>query len=197
MLQYIINENKPRDIIDIAINSLNNGCQWIRVDLSQLCTSEIESTIKTLQQKCNEHDAFLSIENDVETAVSFRALGVHLANNNGDAIVDARKRLGEETIIGITINDAAEAPFLPRTAIDYVAINSEDLKTCREVVEQMKASGLDEPVVAPYSNTTKLALLMQTGINGIAVHHSIIPTTKLPDLLDELNEIVEHRLKNL
>ena len=197
MLQYIIDNDNPNDIIDIAIDSLNNGCQWVRVNISRLDTINIEPTIKALQQICNERDAFLSIENDVETAVAIKASGVHLIESNSDAIVDARKRLGEETIIGITVKDAADVPFLPRTAIDYVAVDSDNLEKCRQVVEQMKASGLDEPVVAPYSQAIPIKNLMATGINGIAVCHNTISCSKLPILLDELNKILEQRLIGL
>lgn len=197
MLQFIINGNNACDIIEIATNALNNGCRWIRLDLKDIKSSELESTIKAIQEKCDNNEAFLTLEIDVDTALSMKVAGVHLNADCDISDVDARKKLGEEPILGVTVNNATDIPYLPRTAIDYVAVNSDNLDLCRQVAEQMKAIGLDEPLVAPYSQATSLTTLMETGINGIAVRHDIIPTTKLPKLLDELNKIVEHRLKNL
>lgn len=197
MLQYIVSGNNAQEIISTATSALNNGCRWIRLDLRGIDSAEIEATVKTLQEKCNYLEAFLSLENDVENVATMKVAGVHLGIDSKISAVDARKRLGEETIIGITVAEAAEAPFIPRTAIDYIAVTSDDLDNCRKVVEQMKATGLEEPVVAPYSHTTPLSHLLATGINGIAVHHSTTNATMLPQLLKELNALVEQRLNDL
>ena len=197
MLQYIVSGNNAQEIISTATNALNNGCRWIRLDLKGIDSAEIESTVKTLQEKCNDLEAFLSLENDVENATTMKVGGVHLGNDSKITSVDARKRLGEETIIGITVAEAADVPFIPRTAIDYVAVANDDLDNCRKVVEQMKATGLEEPVVAPYSQSTPLKTLMSTGINGIAVNQSNTPVTMLPQLLKELNALIEQRLNDL
>ncbi|MBO4721833.1 MAG: thiamine phosphate synthase [Muribaculaceae bacterium] len=197
MLQYIVSGNNAQEIISTATNALNNGCQWIRLDLKGIDSAEIESTVKTLQEKCNDLEAFLSLENDVENATTMKVGGVHLGNDSKITAVDARKRLGEETIIGITVAEAADVPSIPRTAIDYIAVTNDDLDNCRKVVEQMKATGLEEPVVAPYSHSTPLKTLMSTGINGIAVNQSNTPVTMLPQLLKELNALFEQRLNDL
>ena len=197
MLQFIIDGNTACDMLEIATTALDNGCRWIRLDLKNIKTSEIESLIKAIQKKCDNHEAFLSIENNVDTVISMKVAGIHLNADCDTSAVDARKKLGEEPIIGITVSNAADVPFLPRTAIDYVAVNSDNLDLCRQVVKQMKAIGLDEPVVAPYFYATPLSELMETGINGIVVNHSTTPTDLLPKLLNELNKVMEKRLESI
>lgn len=197
MLQYIVSGNDAQEIINTATSALNNGCRWIRLDLSEIKPAEIEVLVKSLQEKCDSLKAFLSLENDVENVTTMKANGVHLGIDSKISSVEARKQLGEEQILGITVAEAADVPFMPRTAIDYVAVSSDDLDECRKVVEQMKATGLEEPVVAPYSQATPLSRLMSTGINGIAVHHSDTPATMLPELLNELNTMVKQRLNDL
>ena len=197
MLQYFISSSNAKEVISAATSALDNGCRWIRLDLNELNKAEIESTVKLLQEKCNSFEAFLSLENDVENVAKMKVAGVHLGQDNKNAAVDARKQLGEEPIIGITVNEASDVPFIPRTAIDYVAVKSDNLDTCRKVVQQMKATGLEEPVIAPYSHITPLKSLIDTGVNGIVVHHSNTPTTMLQKLLKELNTLVEQRLEEL
>ncbi len=197
MLQYIISGSNAQDIISTATIALNNGCRWIRLDLSELTPVEIEATVKTLQEKCNEIEAFLSLDNDVQNVATLKVAGIHLRHDSKITAVDARKQLGEEPIIGITVTEAADVPFIPRTAIDYVAVANDDLDGYRKVVQQMKATGLEEPVIAPYCHATPLKTLMDTGINGIAVHHSTTPPATLQELLKELNTLVKQRLEEL
>lgn len=197
MLQYIVSGSNAQNIISTATSALDNGCRWIRLDLSELTPAEIEVTVKSLQEKCNTHEAFLSLENDVANVIALKVAGVHLGHESKITAVDVRKQLGEEPIIGITVTEAADVPFIPRTAIDYVAVTSDDLDTCRKVVQQMKAIGFEEPVIAPYSQLIPLNTLMDTGINGIALHHNTTPTTMLPKLLKELNTLVKQRLEEL
>lgn len=197
MLQYIVNGSNAQEIISTATCALDNGCRWIRLDLSETPQSEVETVVNSLQEKCAQLEAFLSIENDVETTIAMKVSGVHLSVDYSAEVINIRKQLGEETIMGITVAEAAEVPFVPRTAIDYIAVASNDLNNCCKVVKQMKATGLEEPVIAPYSHATPLKTLMDTGINGIAVHQSTTPPAKLQELLKELNALIEYRLSNL
>ena len=118
--------------------------------------------------------------------------------NSGEKADKApEKHLGEDTIIGITVADAAQVPFVPRTAIDYIAVASDNLDTCHKVMEQTRAAGLEEPVIAPFAHATPLASLMATGVNGIAAHNTTTPPAMIPQLLKELNTLLEQRLKEL
>ena len=197
MLQYLISGNNLNEIITIADQALNNGCRWIRLDLSKVKSDEIEPSIKTLKEKCDECEAYLSIDNDIETITQLKVSGTHLGAKELPELVDIRKKLGEEPIIGLTIEDSTQVPFLPRTAIDYVAVNGSDLENCRRIVKQMRDSNLDEPVVAVLSPGISLDKLMATGVDGIAVYHSNTPPSMLQEILEVLDIIVRQRLEML
>ena len=197
MLQYIVGGSNAQEIINTATSALDNGCRWIRLDLSELTPVEIEFTVKSLQEKCIDIEAFLSLENDVENVATMKTAGLHLGESSMNTATDARKRLGEEPIIGITIKESADVPFVPRNAIDYVAVNGSDLKNCRKIVQQMRDSNFDEPVVATLTPDISLDQIMATGVGGIAVHHNTTPPAKLEELLKKLNTLVEQRLEEL
>ena len=197
MLQYLISGNELDEIINIAEQALNNGCRWIRLDLSKVKNSEIEPSIKALQEKCDECEAYLSLDNDVETVTQLKVSGTHLGVKDLSKLVDIRKELGEETIMGLTIEDSAQVPFLPRTAIDYVAVNGSDFENCRKVVKQMRDSNLDEPVVATLTPGISLDELMATGVDGIALCNSSTPPSILQEILKALDTIVKQRLEML
>lgn len=194
MLQYLINGNDAQEIINTATSALENGCRWIRLDLSELAHADIETTVKSLQEKCNECEAYLSIENDVETVDQLKLPGTHLGSKDLPRLIDIRKTLGEEPIIGLTIEEPAQVPFLPRTAIDYVAVDSSDLENCRRIVQQMRDSNFDEPLVATLTPGISVDEIMATGVDGIAVHHTTTLPTELPQQLEKLATILERRL---
>ena len=194
MLQYIIGGNNASKIINLAQQALDNGCRWIRLDLSAINTNEIEATVELLQEKCSHVEAFMTIENDVETAISMKMAGVHLGLDSKITAVESRKKLGEEPVMGITIKHGCDVPFIPRSAIDYIAIENDSLEECSKVVEQMKAAGLDEPVVATFKPYMSLDSLFNTGVNGIAVHHSTTTPPQIAILIDKITTLVERRL---
>ena len=197
MLQYLISGNELDEIINIAEQALNNGCRWIRLDLSKVKSSDIEPSINALKEKCDECEAYLSLDNDVETVAQLKVSGTHLGAKDLSKLVDIRKELGEEPIMGLTIEDSAQVPFLPQTAIDYVAVNGSDLENCHKVVKQMRDSNLDEPVVATLTPGISLDELMATGVDGIALCNSSTPPSMLQEILKALDTIVKQRLDML
>lgn len=195
MLQYIIESDNSHKATEIAECALAGGCKWIRLNLSNMSQEDAELCIKHVQDLCKHHECILSIENDVEAAKQWQVDGVHLTAKASMSPVEARKQLGEEPIMGITINDASQVPFLPRTAVDYIEVEGEkDLNSYIEVVKQMKLAGLEEPVVAKLSNASKLHEILSTGINGIALNHYPIKTNEFQDIITTLNNIVQTRL---
>ena len=197
MLQYLISGNNASEIVSIASQALNSGCRWIRVDLSELPLTDFHTTVKSLQDKCNECEAYLSIENDVEIVAQQKLAGIHLAACHLPNLVETRKVLGEEPIMGITVEDYSQVPFLPKTAIDYVAVKGDDLDNCRKTVQQMRESNFDEPIVATLTPGISIDELMATGVDGIAVEHITTPPSMLQALLKKVEIIMQQRLKGL
>jgi thiamine monophosphate synthase len=197
MLQYIIDGSNANEIIATAFDALSHGCRWIRLNIDSMPKGQVANTIQTLLDECHAHEAFLSLENNVEAVSEYKIDGVHLNTMTALSPVEVRNTLGEEPFIGLAVKHAGDVPFVPRTAIDYISVENGDLDECRKIVEQMKASGWDEPVVATYTPTTHLSELFETGINGIVVHNNTISPNQLHDLIEEVTALVERRLANL
>ena len=199
MLQYIIGGSNSFDIIETAKTALFNGCQWIRLDISKLTADDCDKIIKKLQQSCKNFEAILTVENDVDAVKRWKVDGVHLDFANKASAIQVRKTLGEEPIIGITIKDSSEVPFIPRTAADYVEIdvNVDDLAIHAAIVNQMKQTGMEEPVVAHFASIPSLSSLIQSGVNGIALNSATVNPVELKDLIRKLDMLNEDRLNAL
>jgi thiamine-phosphate pyrophosphorylase len=73
---------------------------------------------------CARHDARLIINDDLDLAVSSGAAGVHLGEDDA-ALSQARARLGEDAVIGISCYDSLErAREAERDGADYVAFGA-------------------------------------------------------------------------
>jgi thiamine-phosphate pyrophosphorylase len=76
---------------------------------------------KELVKVCHEYQIPLIINDDVELAVKVAADGVHLGKDDG-SIAEARERLGQHAIIGVSCYNSVEAAFeAQQQGADYVA----------------------------------------------------------------------------
>ena len=198
MLQYIIKSNNAISLKDNVKCALEGGCKWIRLDVSLMESDDTEQCVKDILAMCKKHDCILTIEDDVEIAKQTQVDGVHLTKIASISPVEARKQLGEEPILGMTISEANEVPFLPRTAVDYIEVSDcNEIQEYTKIVAQMKQTGLEEPVVARLNDITAVNEVMAAGINGIALMHNLSHMGILNDLISQLENIVEKHLQEL
>ena len=79
---------------------------------------------KALVTLCRRFNAPLLINDDIELALKSGAQGVHLGQSDGQ-ISEARRRLGEQAIIGMTCHDSlALAQQAQQQGADYIAFGA-------------------------------------------------------------------------
>lgn len=197
MLQYIVSESDANKMISIACEAIENGCRWIRLDISKLASNEAHEAILAIIEKGEPSEVILSLENDLEAATRMKVSGIHFDSSKISFLVESRKALGEETIMGFSVENPSQVPFLPRTAIDYITTEGKDLDNCRKIVQQMRALNLNEPVVATYTPSVPLSELMSTGIDGIVADNLTTPPSSLKSLIEDITAIIEQRLNSI
>lgn len=75
-----------------------------------------------LRALCREHNVIFLINDDVQLCLDSQADGVHLGQKDG-ALTDARARLGDNAIIGVTCHDnPALVAAAEQAGADYVAL---------------------------------------------------------------------------
>lgn len=76
---------------------------------------------KQLKKLCENHQAWLIINDSIELSIACQADGIHLGKDDC-ALDQARARLGEQAIIGVSCyNDLTRAQQLQRAGANYVA----------------------------------------------------------------------------
>lgn len=101
--------------------AITGGAKIIQYRNKQSPRTERLQEARQLVELCRKHHAILLINDDVDLAVEVDADGVHLGQTD-TSLAEARKRLGEDKIIGITChNDLDLAREAQRGGADYVA----------------------------------------------------------------------------
>jgi thiamine-phosphate pyrophosphorylase len=111
-------------LLDQVQAVLQGGCRILQYrDKSTDQTRRLAEAV-ALCDLCENHDALLIINDDLELCVYSGAHGVHLGENDA-SMEAARARLGRDAIIGISCyNDLARAHQAAARGADYVAFGS-------------------------------------------------------------------------
>ena len=186
-IQFITHETETVGYVEGARMALEGGCRWIQLRMKDASDDEVRKAAAEIQPMCKAHDAIFLLDDRVELAKELKADGVHLGKN--DMPVDeARRVLGEEFIIGGTANTFDDIERLARQGADYIGCGPFRFTTTkknlapvigiegyRDIIEKMKAAGIDLPVVAIGGVTADdIEDILATGVRGIAVSGTVL-----------------------
>ena len=186
-IQFITHETETVGYVEGARMALEGGCRWIQLRMKDASDDEVRKAAAEIQPMCKAHDAIFLLDDRVELAKELKADGVHLGKN--DMPVDeARRVLGEEFIIGGTANAFEDIERLARQGADYIGCGPFRFTTTkknlapvigiegyRDIIEKMKAAGIDLPVVAIGGITADdIDDILATGVRGIAVSGTVL-----------------------
>ena len=186
-LQFITHHTERHSYLDSARMALEGGCKWIQLRMKDADERELRDTAARVQELCLEHEATFIIDDHVDLVKELRADGVHLGLNDMP-IAEARQRLGEAYIIGATGNTIDDIRRHHRDGADYIGCGPFRFTTTkarlspvlglegyRDIVRQMRAEGIDLPVVAIGGITyDDIPEVMTTGVQGIALSGAIL-----------------------
>ena len=186
-IQFITHETETVGYVEGARMALEGGCRWIQLRMKDASDDEVRKAAAEIQPMCKAHDAIFLLDDSVELAKELKADGVHLGKN--DMPVDeARRVLGDEFIIGGTANTFDDIERLSRQGADYIGCGPFRFTTTkknlapvigiegyRDIIEKMKAAGIDLPVVAIGGITADdIDDILATGVRGIAVSGTVL-----------------------
>lgn len=187
-LQFITHCNSRYTYVDSARMALEGGCRWLQLRMKGAEASLREATAIVVRDMCRSYGATFIIDDDVFLAKRIGADGVHLGKEDMP-VGEARALLGEEYIIGATVNTMADIERHMRGVVpDYFGCGpyrftrtkerlapTLGLEGYREIMRQMRESNIDIPLVAIGGiGDSDIPLLLDLGVDGIALSGSII-----------------------
>lgn len=208
MLQFITHYTNTISYLDSVRLALEGGCRWVQLRMKGASEEEMLPVALEAQRMCREAGATFIIDDHVELVRRIGADGVHLGKNDMP-IDEARSILGSGFIIGGTANTFDDVFMHHRRGADYIGCGPFRFTTTKEklspvlglegyrsIMEQMKAAGLDMPVVAIGGITAAdIPSIMATGVTGIALSGSVLraadPAAEMARLI-AITENVKH-----
>ena len=101
-------------------NAVDAGCRFVQYREKNKSISEMIEEAKKIKEICKDKAVFL-IDDDVEVALAVGADGVHIGQKD-ISVEEARRLLGHDKIIGLTVHNVEEAVQAEQLGVDYVGI---------------------------------------------------------------------------
>ncbi|MCU6769920.1 thiamine phosphate synthase [Barnesiella propionica] len=205
MLQFITHQNNQYSTIEGAKEALEGGCKWIQLRMKDSTIDEVKATALELKEICKKYEALLILDDHVELTAELEIDGVHLGKYDMPP-ADARKKIGEQYIIGGTANTFEDIQQLVAQDVDYIGLGPFrftetkkklspvlGLEGYKKIMEECRKHDIKVPVVAIGGITTEdISDIMQTGVSGIALSGAILnsssPKTETSKIINLLNK---------
>ena len=118
---YFITDNRPKtDLYSLLKPLLDHGLKKVQLRNKLIPISEIQEKLEYIIPLFERYNAELIINDHLELAHHFE-IGVHLGLSDGDPLL-ARKKLGPEATIGITIHDDWNRATKYKEIVTYVGV---------------------------------------------------------------------------
>ena len=206
MIQFISHYNDKYSYLDSIRLALAGGCKWVQLRMKDATDEEVRPVALEACRMCRDAGATFVIDDRVALAKEIGADGVHLGKNDMP-IVEARRVLGGNFIIGGTVNTFADVKAQYEAGVDYVGCGPFRFTTTkkilspvlgldgyRQIVGNMKKEGIDIPIVAIGGITAAdVDDIMDTGVTGIALSGTVLNAANPIEEMKRLLNIIERQ----
>ena len=176
--------------------SIEGGVTMVQLREKNLDYSSFKKEAAEIKKICAEYSVPLLINDNVLLAKEIDADGVHMP------LYQARKILGEEKIIGVSVQTEEEAAAAEKNGADYIGIgavfptNSKDdaLLISEQTLIEICGSTKIPAVAIGGITAENIALLKQSGIRGIAAISAIFAQKDIKSAAEKLRRKVEEIL---
>lgn len=210
-LQFITHCTERYSYVDSARIALEGGCRWIQLRMKDADESLMEETALIVQKMCRDYGATFIIDDNVHLVKKIKADGVHLGKNDMP-IIEAREILGDDFIIGGTVNcfedilnscQLSAVSYQPNAnVLNYFGCGPFRFTSTKKnlapilglegyenIISNMKRNNINIPLVA-IGGITKddISDILKIGVDGIALSGSIL---RAENPVEEMKSIVE------
>lgn len=188
-----------RILVETVEQALQGGMKVLQYRDKSLDHNKRFRQAGALKVLCHKYQALLLINDDVDLALAVEADGVHLGQQD-EALADARARLGDYAIIGISCEGSLE---LARTAVEqganYIAFGrffpsrtKPDAKPAEVSLLTEAKKRFDLPVVAIGGITVDNAPeLIQRGADMVAVVNNLFASRDIQHRTQSFNALFQ------
>jgi thiamine-phosphate pyrophosphorylase len=186
--------------VDLARLCAEGGADRVQFREKRPCsTRRMVETVRRMREAAEERGARVVVNDRVDVALAAGAAAAHLGWDDLEARV-ARRLLGEEALIGVTVNGEEEAQRAAALPVDYLGVGP--VFGTRSKANPAPVLGLDglrdivrrvgKPVIAVGSITAeRVGEVLDTGARGVAVLSAVVGDPDPREATRRLREALE------
>lgn len=188
-----------RDLVAVAEAAAAGGATIVQFRDKTAETRALVETARRLKEVLAPHGVPLIVNDRVDVALAAGADGVHVGQADMDP-ADARRLIGDDAILGLTVRAMPEARAVPHDAVDYVSIGGVFKTATKDNPDppigvdglRRLAAAIDVPKVAIAGITAdKAAGVIAAGVDGVAVVSAVCAAADPRAAAAELKAIVD------
>lgn len=186
----------PRDVSRVLERAIAGGVTLVQLRAKAWSGREFVETAKVVSRLLKKRKVPLIINDRVDVALACEARGVHIGQED-IPLPDARKILGPQKIIGVSVSTREEARWAEKHGASYVGAGPVfDTLSKQTPIPALGLKGLLEirraveiPVLAIGGiNARNAAEVMAAGVAGIAVISALLGGADIEQAARELRE---------
>jgi len=125
---YLVTDSRPailqgRDFSDVVKQAIHGGARIVQLREKSLSTADFIKRAKALRYIAHQNGIPLLINDRVDVALAVQCDGVHIGQDDMD-VGTARRLLGPDAIIGVTVSSEEEALRACQDGADYLGIGT-------------------------------------------------------------------------
>jgi thiamine-phosphate pyrophosphorylase len=177
---------RGRPLVAVALAAVDGGVTAVQLRRKDHVARAFVEEARALAAALRPRGVPLIINDRVDVALAVGADGVHVGQDDLP-VVDVRRLVGPEMVVGLSVTSVAEACALDPTLVDYVGAGPVfttptkpdagpplGLAGTRAVCDVLGASAPDVPVVAIGGiDVSNVAAVLDAGVAGVAVVSAI------------------------
>ena len=189
--------SKKGNMSDVE-NALKAGCKIIQYREKNKSTKEMIKEAKKIKEKCKKKSIFL-VNDRIDVALAVDSDGLHLGQD--DMPFDlARKILGNEKIIGLTVHDLKEAIKAEKIGANYIGLSpifstntkSDAGKACGIQTIKIVKKNVNLPIVAIGGiNKDNVGQVIKEGADGIVAISAVICSKNVRKEVEDFIRIIK------
>ena len=194
-----------RPLEEIVTKAAASGVTMVQLREKNTDTGKFVSLARRLMQVLKPLNIPLIINDRVDVALAVDADGVHIGQSDM-AYEDVRRLLGDDKIIGLSVENFEDIEIANTLDVDYIGISPVFGTTTKtDTAEPFGLDGLRKAVIMSVHPTVAIggmnkstaADVMQSGCDGIAVVSAICSAKNISEATEELKVIVNSNKKRL
>jgi len=179
-------------------NAIDAGCKIIQYREKNKSKNEKIKEAKKIKEFCKGKAIFL-VNDDIDVALSVGADGVHLGQND-ISVNYAKKILGNNCIIGLTVHNVEEALDAEKLGVDYIGIapiyktdTKEDsgIPCGPEIISEIR-NNVNLPIIAVGGiNKDNISEVIKNGADGVVAVSAILDSNDVKKEVSDFISIIK------